>query len=207
MQRAFTQIKQQHASIHGVIHSAIVLADKTIAKMDEAMFLAAFNPKVIGSINLYEVFQSEPLDFMLFFSSLQSFLGAPGQSNYAAGSCFKDTLAQALNQQQAYPVKLINWGYWGSVGIVSSQVYQEVMASQGIQSIAPKEGMAAIERLLFSSAQQLIYAKLHTGALNEIGINANQTVSRMTIDEQTDSPLRLTHRPVTVSFPGTSKDG
>ena len=46
LQRAYDAIKQQHDSIHGVVHSAIVLRDQRLANMDEAGFRAAFSAKV-----------------------------------------------------------------------------------------------------------------------------------------------------------------
>ena len=41
-------------------------------------------------------FGQEALDFVVFFSSLQSFSKAAGQSNYAAGCTFKDAFASRL---------------------------------------------------------------------------------------------------------------
>ncbi|WP_176316174.1 ketoreductase domain-containing protein, partial [Burkholderia territorii] len=109
----------------GVIHSAIVLADASLATMDEARFLAAWRAKADVSVRLAEVFGDDPLDFMLFFSSITSFGKTAGQSNYAAGCAFKDAFAAHLGRTLAYPVKVMNWGYWGSVGVVSEASYRE----------------------------------------------------------------------------------
>src|SRR5205814_7020735 len=46
LQRVYDDIKQQHNRIHGVVHSAIVLLDQSLANMDEARFRAAFSAKV-----------------------------------------------------------------------------------------------------------------------------------------------------------------
>jgi polyketide synthase PksM len=97
---------------------------------------------------------------VLFFSSLQSFSRNPGQSNYAAGCTFQDAYAQALGQSWTCPVKVMNWGYWGSVGVVASAQYRERMARLGLGSIEPPEGMKALETLLGSSRNQLALAKL-----------------------------------------------
>jgi len=135
-------------SIDGVIHSAIVLKDKSLAQMDEETFYAVLAPKTIGSINLFQVVREQPLQFFLFFSAAQSFVCNAGQSNYAAGCTFKDAFASYINQKTSYPVKIINWGYWGTVGIVATQFYQHRLANQGIYPITPQEGMEAIKRLL-----------------------------------------------------------
>ena len=63
-----------------VIASALVLKDKTLANLTEDEFRAALLPKVQGSVNLYLAAANEPLDFLLFFSSAQSFSGNAGQN-------------------------------------------------------------------------------------------------------------------------------
>jgi len=133
--RAYEQIKARFSNIHGIIHSAIVLKDKGLANMDETRFKETLCAKVNVSVRMAQVFQHEKLDFVLFFSSMMSFVKAPGQSNYAAGCTFKDAFAISLSMSWNCPVKVINWGYWGSVGIVASEVYQKRMEKEGIGSI------------------------------------------------------------------------
>ena len=104
--------------------------------------------------------QQEDLDFTLFFSSAQSFSKSPGQSNYAAGCTFKDAFASALSRHWRGRVKVINWGYWGHTGIVSSPDYQERMQQAGIGSIEPEKGLAALDALLNGPLDQVVLMKL-----------------------------------------------
>jgi polyketide synthase PksM len=106
-----------------------------------------------------QVFGEERLDFVLFFSSLMSFSKSVGQSNYAAGCSFEDAFAHQLARNWSCPVKIMNWGYWGSVGGVASEKYQGRMARAGIASIEPAEGMAALEQLLGSPREQVVFVK------------------------------------------------
>src|SRR5204862_1029452 len=94
LQRAYNIILETYPAIHGVVHSAIVLHDQSIARMKEAEFKASLSAKVDISVNMDRVFGNQELDFMLFFSSLVSFVKSPGQSNYSAGCTFKDEFAQ-----------------------------------------------------------------------------------------------------------------
>ncbi|HEX2999576.1 MAG TPA: SDR family NAD(P)-dependent oxidoreductase, partial [Armatimonadota bacterium] len=160
LQNAYATIKAQYGQIHGVIHSAIVLFDKSLANMEEERFAAGLRAKVDVSVRLAQVFAGEPLDFVLFFSSLQSFTKAPGQSNYAAGCTFKDAFAHQLGLEWGCPVKVMNWGYWGKVGIVATQAYQERMAQAGIGSLEPPEAMAALEMLLGGELTQIGFMKV-----------------------------------------------
>lgn len=159
LQKAYQEIKRSYGNIHGVIHSAIVLADKSLAKMDEQQFQAGLRAKVDVSVRLAQVFAKEALDFVLFFSSIQSVAKMPGQSNYAAGCTFKDAFASQLAQEWSCQVKVINWSYWGSVGVVATSAYRSRMARAGVGSIEPQEGMAAIQSLLQSPLNQLALFK------------------------------------------------
>ncbi|MEJ2125518.1 MAG: SDR family NAD(P)-dependent oxidoreductase, partial [Alphaproteobacteria bacterium] len=163
LQTACDTIRERFGVIHGVVHSAIVLADKSLEQMSEAVFRSALAAKVDVSVRLAQVFGEEPLDFVLFFSSVQSFMPAAGQSNYAAGCTFKDAFAQTCGRHWSCPVKIMNWGYWGSIGVVAADDYRERLAASGIGSIEPSEGMAALDVLMASPCSQL-------GLLKTLGV-------------------------------------
>ncbi|MFY0578026.1 SDR family NAD(P)-dependent oxidoreductase [Cystobacter fuscus] len=156
---AVREIKTRFPKIHGVVHSAIALLDQSVARMTEERFKAAVRAKVDVSVRMAQVFQNEPLDFVLFFSSLNSFLKSAGQSNYVCGCVFKDAFARLLAQSWPCAVKVMNWGYWGSVGIVASDKYHKRMEQDGIGSIEPAEGMDALDVLLSGPFDQLALMK------------------------------------------------
>src|SRR5262249_38303707 len=156
LQRAYAQIKQHYAAIHGIVHSAIVLLDKSLANMDEERFRAGLAAKVDVSVRMAQVFRDEPLDFVLLFSSMPAFFKSAGQSNYAAGCTFKVAFARGgVWGQPDGTVKVINWGYWGSVGIAVSRELEERLAQVGIASIEPPEAMAVLEALLAGPLDQV----------------------------------------------------
>jgi NAD(P)-dependent dehydrogenase (short-subunit alcohol dehydrogenase family) len=167
LERACAQIRQTYGQINGIVQSAFVLRDSSLARMDEQAFAAALSAKVDTTVRLAQVFAEEELDFVLFFSSLQSFKKYPGQSNYAAGCTFADAFALELGRCWECAVKVINWGYWGSVGAVASQEYRDRMARAGVGSIEPQEGMAILERLLASQLDQLGYMKIAPASWEE----------------------------------------
>ncbi|WP_247422868.1 SDR family NAD(P)-dependent oxidoreductase [Ralstonia pseudosolanacearum] len=161
--RARQQVVEQFGPIHGVVHSALVLDDRRLEQMSEAQFMACLNAKLATSLRMAEVFApaaNPALDFVLFFSSMNAFSRAAGQGNYAAGCTFADAFAAQLDQQWPCAVKVINWGYWGSVGVVADPGYRARMAEQGLDSIEPDEGMAALDQLLAGPLPQLGLVKL-----------------------------------------------
>ncbi len=169
MRHAIHLAKKRFNIIHGVIHSALVLRDIPIKDMEEHALSESIEPKISASMILGKVFSEEPLDFMLFYSSAQSFWCNFGQSNYAAGCVFKDSHAQYLNQTSSYPVKTVNWGYWGTVGVVATKEYQQKMEDYGIFSIDVHTGMQTLEILLANSIDQLITIKASDTLLDHFG--------------------------------------
>lgn len=163
LQTAFRTIKQEYGQINGVIHSSIVIDDHSLLNMSESSFKRVLMAKVDTSVNLSNVIKDEPLDFILYFSSMLSFTKAPGQSNYAAGCAFVDAFARYQSQSYSYPVKVMNWGFWGTVGVVAGQAIRDKMARAGIGSIEPPEAMEALESLLQSDMQQLAFVKTSAG--------------------------------------------
>ncbi len=166
MEKACRKIKALHPKIHGVVHSAIVLNDLSLGRMDEQRFMDSLSAKVDVSVCLARVFRKEPLDFVLFFSSMQAFSRAPGQSNYAAGCTFKDAFALKLARQWPYTfsngssyhkptVKVVNWGYWGSIGIVNDDAYHNRRKDDDEGSIEPQEAMEFLSRFVASPFTQL----------------------------------------------------
>ncbi|MEH6633683.1 MAG: SDR family NAD(P)-dependent oxidoreductase [Halopseudomonas aestusnigri] len=159
LDRARSFIRGLYPRIHGLLHSTLVLEDRGVAAMDEAALLNVFAAKADTARAMTAVFSGEKLDFLAVFSSMTAFGKAPGQSNYAAGSAYLDALAQQLDQRWNCPVKVMNWGYWGSVGSVANDAIRARMEKAGIGSIEPVEGMAALDQLLAGPFNQLAYVK------------------------------------------------
>ncbi|MFH0348560.1 SDR family NAD(P)-dependent oxidoreductase [Bacillus vallismortis] len=170
MERSINQVKETFGNIHGAIHSAMVLNDKMLVNMDEETLLSILKPKISGSVNLYEALKDQPLDFMMFFSSAISFLDSAGQSNYAAASTFKDAWARYLHKNAPFPIKLINWGYWGEIGVVATEEYNKRMAARGIKSIQPEEGIEVIQQVLLSQVTQVMPFKASNDFLGQLGV-------------------------------------
>src|SRR5207244_5826895 len=67
--------------------------------------------------------------------------------------------AQKLQQERAFPVKIMNWGYWGSVGVVADESHNKIMARMGIGSIEPDEGMTSLQALVSAAVPQMALVK------------------------------------------------
>jgi len=153
------QVKRKYGRIDGVVQAAIVLEDKSLERMEEESMRKVLRAKVDVSVRVGQAFAEEELDFVVFFSSINAFIKAAGQSNYAAGSTFEDAYGQCLSTKWGNKVKVMNWGYWGSVGVVAGDGYRERLRKQGLGSIETNEGMLALEELLAGPRHQFAFIK------------------------------------------------
>ncbi|MBB4730015.1 non-ribosomal peptide synthetase, partial [Xanthomonas arboricola] len=158
---AWQDIGRTHGRIDGVIHAAVVLSDRSLAEMDESTFLDVFRAKADSCLALAMACEWQRPGFIAFFSSVQAFSRSPGQGNYAAACAFADAFAANLGARTGMPVRIVDWGYWGSVGVVASAAYRERLADQGIASIEPEDGMAALDAILRSSVPRVAYVRAH----------------------------------------------
>jgi NADP-dependent 3-hydroxy acid dehydrogenase YdfG len=149
-------IRERFGRIDGVIHAAMVVKDHLLANMTEEELTAGLAAKVDVSVRMAQVFARERLDFVLFFSSINSFSKWPGQSNYSAGCVFTDAFAQRLAAAWPCRVRVANWGYW-SLGALASARYRFLMARKGFGSIELTGAMQVLDRLLAGPLPQLVY--------------------------------------------------
>nr|WP_314464371.1 SDR family NAD(P)-dependent oxidoreductase [uncultured Clostridium sp.] len=173
--KAYRIMKGKFNKVNGVIHSAIVLSDKSLMNMEEERFRRTLRAKSDICVRMAQVFLGEELDFILFFSSFNSFVKPAGQSNYAAGCTFEDAYAQSLAMQQKEKVKIINWGYWGNIGTVATKEYREIMSKHGIGSLKPEEAMEALESLISGELDQLGLIRIN-GSGEDFGISRQDMI-------------------------------
>nr|WP_175429190.1 SDR family NAD(P)-dependent oxidoreductase [Lysobacter enzymogenes] len=168
LEAALKQVESEHGVVHGFVHSALTLHDRGVMAVEEAAFADALSSKIATAAALAGALaRYRPADFVLFFSALQSFNPSPGQSSYAAGSAYLDAMATWLRRKGHAGARTINWGYWGSVGIVASDAHRRRMLHIGEGSIEPAEAMPVIEAALAGPFDQVALLKrsaAHGGA-------------------------------------------
>ncbi|NEE44782.1 KR domain-containing protein, partial [Streptomyces sp. SID8455] len=139
----------------------------SLARMSEAQFEDVLRSKVDGSVRSMQVFGGESLDFALFLSSINSYLKAIKQANYAAACTFLDAFALTVPRDYGAEGKVLNLGYCFN----NAPTEGERGAVVGAQAplIQPDELVAAIERLCAGSVGRLTVMKF-SPALNNRGI-------------------------------------
>lgn len=170
LEQARREINRRHGPVDGVVLSSIHLDPCALQDMDEAHLFAALRAKLDVSIRIVDVFGSESLRLLLFFSSLISFIRNPLQSGYAAGCAFADAYARALRQRfpagEGPMVKIMNWGFWDRPENLQLEGFAK-MSQMGIGLIGPADGMAALDRLLEGPLDQMGVVRTTKPALIE----------------------------------------
>ncbi len=183
----FEQVKRNFGGLHGVVHAAMVLDDKRLVDMPPRDFERVLTPKVAGIDALTDAVAAIELDFLLIFSSLQSFVGNVAQGNYAAASAYLDARALAFGQSnKQVPVRVINWGVWGEVGAVATDVHRKLLSRQGIAGMTTERALDELDHALSAGWEQCVIADLTPAVVNELGgLYNNELLTRSLANDQT----------------------
>ncbi len=163
VQRMLQEIRQAGLPpLRGLIHAAGVLEDGVLLQQNWPRFAKVFAPKVSGAWNLHTATLGMTLDFFVLFSSTSALLGAAGQGNYAAANAFLDGLAH-YRRALGLPAMSVAWGPWAEVGMAASlgSKEQQRLASQGMGTIAPSQGLRILEELLGRDEAQIGVLPVH----------------------------------------------
>lgn len=140
LEKRLPDIEREIGTISGIIHGAGNLADKRIEKKTLADWYQVFNTKIIGLKNLLAVLNVEKLQQIILFSSVSSYFGNAGQTDYALANEILNKFAYNLRSLYSHiQVTAINWGPWekGMMNPVLQKYYQE----QGIDLIPVDVGV------------------------------------------------------------------
>lgn len=157
-QNALARLREQRAAecrppIRGVIHAAGTSIPKLIEEMTEKDFRDITYAKVQGSWALDRTFP-RGLDFFVLYSSVASLIVSPGQTNYAAGNAYLDSLAYARRQRGEHGLS-INWGPWGEVGMATQLDLVSFFDSRGLYTNSTVQGTTALGQALASDLTQV----------------------------------------------------
>ncbi|MFF9644157.1 SDR family NAD(P)-dependent oxidoreductase [Kitasatospora aureofaciens] len=194
--RRVAALLDEAGPVHGVLHAALVRRDRLTHHLSDTDLTESLAAKSGVAAVLVDALRGRHLDFLVFFSSAQSFLGDPGLANYAAGSTFLDAYAHALDARLPYPVRAVDWGYWGTVGAVADDTHRDRLTAAGFASIEPGSGFAALARALGQSAPQVVVVPGSAALRDRMGAARTETTQMV----PTGRPLTAGDRRVVDDF-------
>ena len=134
--------------IDGVVHAAGMLESHLSADMTEAAFARVLSAKLTGADVLDRLLPD--VGRFLICSSIMSFWGAAGMSNYAAANAGCDAIA-VRRRAAGRAATSVQWCVWKDTGLVDdAQMVRNVdaMSALGLRAITEAEGIACFSAAL-----------------------------------------------------------
>ncbi|WP_281988846.1 SDR family NAD(P)-dependent oxidoreductase [Aquimarina aggregata] len=197
-----SEIKTGYGALNGIIHAAGLGAMSLIKDSKEDIGAYIFPAKIDGIINLDALTKSEPLDFVMYFSSISSVLGIPGMSHYGAANAFMDIFSEHRNAKVSKGERFgktisINWPFWEGGGMQIEDIYQEALYLRLGIKVLPKEiGIKSFELILQESQSQVLAVYGNTDKIRQKIVNKNNVVAKdgsSTITDKKEFQKELTY--------------
>lgn len=193
-QRVLNEYAQVMGPIRGCINATMVLQDSVFDNMTRGQWEKTIRSKVQSSWVLHALLPKD-LDFFILLSSAAGIIGNAGQSNYAAGCTFQDSLSRfrTCHGQKAVSIDL---GPMRSVGVVAEH--------EGLKrSFEKYPGLAPIEEQEFLALMNIIcdpdYHSRASTAESQITMGI-VTPDELVLDGSVDLPLEHLHRSLFAYF-------
>ncbi|KAI9927011.1 hypothetical protein MW887_003392 [Aspergillus wentii] len=106
--------------VAGVAQGAMLLKDVATRDMKLEELTRVTRPKVEGSLNLDNILQDVELDFFIFFSSVATVAGNPGQANYTTANLFMSGLA-SQRRRRGLAASVIELGLIMGTGYITRE--------------------------------------------------------------------------------------
>lgn len=188
VRQAIDAARRRFGVLHGVVHAAGEAGGGVIANKTRAMVEQVLAPKVRGTQALMAAMAGEPLDFMVFCSSLASLAGGLGKVDYTAANAYLDAVAASNARYSDRLVVSINWDGWREVGMAAGMQLPEHVG------IGPEQGVLAFERIVDSPAlSQVIVSTTELSA--RLGMGDDTFLTAMASELASDGARRNHPRP------------
>ncbi|CAF0978426.1 unnamed protein product [Adineta steineri] len=203
--------KLSHTSypVRGIIHSAVVAEDRTLAKMTQEYLTHVLAAKVRGAWILHQVTQltHAPLHFFLMFSSIRNHLLEVASSGYNAGNQFLDALAYYRMTQLSLPALSVSLPAVSGAGMFHRQrdMLSTLQSTHGFEVLPPIAVFELIERfhtnqkscpcpVIFAVNWQTLYERRHKLPLFQLNkiVEARYTIMKLTNMSTTSTGLNST---------------
>ncbi len=166
-------VNARFGAINGAFHLALAMHDARAVTLTPEQIAAVMAPKTLGVRNLISALQGSNLDALMLFSSSNAHTTNPGQSAYAAASAAEDAIGL---QPAPWPVKIIDWGFWGDVGRVATPEYRASLARIGVHPISTREGLDVVERMVHAPLSQIVPLRITDAVAHALGVKPTGTI-------------------------------
>ncbi|XP_045181498.2 phenolphthiocerol/phthiocerol polyketide synthase subunit C-like [Mercenaria mercenaria] len=174
------QVKAPQFTLKGVFHCAGVLQDKLLMNMDETILENVLKPKVLGTLNMHVATRANNLDYFVVSSSINRFVGSPGQSNYGAANSFQDACME-WRRRSGLPGQAIDWGAL-SVGMAARSVFIDNFAKRGYSLMTVTEIRSCYQEILLRNTTSVVYSDINWDAAAKDYLNPHMVRPRIRME-------------------------
>lgn len=167
LKEAIETVKDKFGSINGVLHCAGVAGDGFLYTKDLETFNRVVKPKIFGATYIDELTRDQDLDFFVFYSSMQTLFGGPGQGDYTAGNAFMDTYAPYL-RKGGKKAQTINWPGWSETGMAVE--YNVAQYETVFKSLPTQIGINALNSILFNGLSNVVPGQMNYSVVAKAGV-------------------------------------
>lgn len=199
--KLFQSAEKEGRKIDGIIHCAGIIQDKMIASKTVEEFLKVIRVKVEGSMALYHAMNKFGAGLLVLFSSITAALGNVGQSDYAYGNAFENSLAYYHeSENRDGMVVAIGWPLWQNGGMMVADAIRDMMKKKfGLYLISDENGIKAFETLLQSEFRQMfVFDGEKELILEKAGVKKDEAASKKQVSKKAEAKpvLKAEKKPV-----------
>ncbi len=164
VRRLVEQTRDTLGPINGIVHAAGLCRDSLVTNKTLSSFREVLRPKVYGAYHLDSATRDEPLDLVVYFSSISALLGNMGQTDYSFANAFLDHFAQQRERLRERGLRQgaalsINWPMWQNGGMqIDEQVQQFSERALGLPALSDEQGLELFDRCLGMGVPQVFAA-------------------------------------------------
>jgi amino acid adenylation domain-containing protein len=157
-------IRKEHGKLDGVLHAAGVIRDEAFLRKTPDQLVGVMAPKVTGAVALDEAIGAEPLDFLVFYSSISGIVGNVGQADYAAANSFLDGFAEARERRREAGERhgrtvSVAWPLWREGGMSLAPEQETLMRrTTGLVPMETRTGLDALYSVLCGPDTRILIA-------------------------------------------------
>ncbi|MDP3705055.1 MAG: amino acid adenylation domain-containing protein [Legionellaceae bacterium] len=186
MRKAIQSIRKKFGHIDGVVHAAGQAGGGAAHLKTIEEYQKVLKPKLDGTINLIDLLKDEPLDFLVFISSITSITGFPGQIDYCSANRVLDAYASSASKF-THPVFCVtmNWQAWRDVGMAAESNTILIRLDEN-NSTTPHDGCLLFEKIVNSNLNQIIISNenLNLYTIHKISLDLTPSTVATTSDTQ-----------------------
>ncbi len=162
------EVRATMLPLKGIIHSAAVIEDAPLIKVDRDLMHRVMSAKMLGAWHLHETTLEDDLELFVLYSSSSVVVGNPGQAVYVAANAFLNALAEH-RRALGLPALAVGWGAIKDAGFLTrnSQVEEMLEQRAGMEATPSAVILGELGRLMAAGACKVSAAQFNLMRLGQ----------------------------------------